>query len=408
MKIVRAFGLFFAVLVTVLGVCAAGCGSSSSNEPGASALGESCTRTADCQSGLVCLANACFRMAGPVDGGGAEGGGEAGVTPAGPHLSQIGETCQATMDCASGLDCVPSSGGASVCDIVSYGLTASSKTCSGECSNAMDCCELPVGISLNGTNDAGQFTFVNVHNCQDILQQVLGGDASVCALPPSQGSATTTGCFYYQTYCACAPNTWACTANRCVYTAACQNSFRDTLTGCPSLTRTRSALSTFCDSPGNRCHSTSGGCSMDADCEGTTVADVPGATCRGGDCTCAASACYLKCAKDLDCQAGYSCDATKKVCVPFTCTNDGQCFSQLGKARAKCNGGTCAIACTNDHDCSPSGDIVGQPFNGTVCGSNGFCAPVGCASDADCGGSTSAHLFCVTPVTTNVHSAITN
>jgi hypothetical protein len=39
-----------------------------------------------------------------------------------------------------------------------------------------------------------------------------------------------------------------------------------------------------------------------------------------------------------------------------------------------------------DRDCSPSGDIAGQPFNGTVCGPNHVCAPVGCTSDADCSG----------------------
>ena len=134
---------------------------------------------------------------------------------------------------------------------------------------------------------------------------------------------------------------------------------------------------------------------------------MPSTTCRGGDCACYLSACYLKCSKDLDCQSGYSCDAAKKVCVPSPCTNDGECFSRLGKARAKCLSGACEIPCTNDHDCSPSGDIPDRPFNGTVCGSKGVCAPVGCGSDADCSGTGTLHLFCVTPpAATNVRSAI--
>jgi hypothetical protein len=408
MRILRVLVRLCASFAIVLGASAAGCTSNPSG-PAGSALGESCTRTSDCQSGLVCMANTCLGGARAVEEGGTEGGVDAGNTEGGvdagstePRLSQIGEACQTARDCASGLACVPSSGGAGVCDVVSYGVMASTKTCSGECSVAADCCELPAGITLAGTNDAG--IFVSVVNCKDILQVLLGGNASVCASRPLPG----TGCFFYQTYCSCAADTWACSSGRCVYTASCQGNLVNALGGCPSLTRTRSALNTTCDMPGNKCHSTVSGCSTDTDCDGTAVADATGVTCRGGDCACFMSACYLKCAKDLDCQGGYSCDATKKLCVPSPCSNDAQCFSQLGKARAKCQNGACGIPCTVDHDCSPSGDIAGQPFNGTVCGPNHVCAPVGCTSDADCSGTGGARLFCITPNVTNVHSAITN
>jgi hypothetical protein len=407
-----------AVFYAALGAVAAAC-SGSSNTRGDSALGESCTRTADCRSGLVCIANTCLGSAPAHEAGGADGAADAisvgspvdgGVdAPGEPGRSLIGETCQTTRDCAPGLDCVPSVGGASVCDLVSYGVTASSKTCTGECAVASDCCALPSGLGISGTTDAG--IFVSAQNCEDILLLLLGGSVSVCATHPPPGTSAANACFFYQTYCNCTANTWACNSGRCVYADTCQATLTNTLGGCPSFTRTRSALNTTCETPANKCHAASSGCVADADCEGSRVSDEVGVTCRGGDCACYMSACYLKCAKDLDCQTGYSCDATKKLCSPSACSNDAQCFSQLGKARAKCKKGACGIPCTVDHDCSPSGDIPGQPFNGTVCGPDGVCTPVGCTSDTDCSGPTvtGTRLFCVSaPVMNGVHSAIAN
>jgi len=172
---------FVAVLCALVAAC-----SSSSNEPAGSALGESCARTADCQSGLACLANVCSAGGShvAVDGGGSDGAAvdvasaadtespDANVSRSADasddqRLGQIGEVCQTTRDCAVGLGCVVSSGGASVCDLLSYGLMPSNKTCTGECSAAADCCALPPGLGLSGLDDAG--LYVTVSNCQDIL-----------------------------------------------------------------------------------------------------------------------------------------------------------------------------------------------------------------------------------------------
>jgi hypothetical protein len=283
---------------------------------------------------------------------------------------------------------------------------AGSKTCIGECGVAADCCDLPTGLALSGTNDAG--VFVSAVNCADILVLLLGGSEANCANRPPPGTSAASACFFYQTYCSCAPNTWACTGGRCVYAASCQATNANTLGGCPSFTRTRSTLNTTCDMPAGKCHSASSGCSTDGDCDGLPVSDAVSVTCRGGDCACNTGACYLKCARDLDCQSGYSCDATSKLCGPSPCSSDAECFSRLGKASAKCKNGGCGIPCAVDHDCSPSGDIAGQPFNGTVCGPDGVCAPVGCASDSDCSGTTGPRLFCVASNASKVHSAIKN
>jgi hypothetical protein len=421
MRTMRGFGINCGQFAAILAVSVSACTSSSSNNPVGSAQGESCTRTADCQSNLVCLSNVCVGGVRPVEAGTPAAENDAGSSDAGvaaspdagvdagvnPGLSQIGEACQTTRDCAAGLDCVPASGGTSVCDIVSYGIMAGNKTCSGECGAAADCCDLPTGLGLSGTNDAGGY--VSVLNCQDILFVMLGGSTSVCATHPLSGTPAALGCFYYQTYCNCAPNTWACNGGRCIYTASCQATIADSLGGCPSFTRSRSALNTTCDIGSGKCRAASSGCSTDTDCNGLLVTDVVGVTCRGGDCACFTGACYLKCAKDLDCQNGYSCDATKKLCVPTPCSDDAECFSRLGKARARCKSGVCGIPCAVDRDCSPSGDIPGQPFNGTVCGPDGVCAPVGCTSDADCATTGGPRLFCVAPANASpVHSAIKN
>ncbi|MGO9837749.1 MAG: hypothetical protein ACLP1X_26475 [Polyangiaceae bacterium] len=405
MTIRKLLGFTLAGTAAALVALVAGCGSSSSSGP-ASALGESCTRTADCQSGLVCIADTCFAKTTPVEAG-AEAGEAGPMMMAGPQLGQIGEACQTSRDCASNLACVVS-GGSGVCDIVSYGLTAGGKTCSGECEAASDCCELPVG-ALGETeviSDAGFLTIVEPRTCQDVLQLLLDGDPAVCtAAHPSPTAARA--CFYYQTYCTCAATTWTCTANECVYTASCQaGSTENTLGGCPSETRTARALATTCG-PTNLCQA--GGCSKAADCEGTAVADVSDATCNGGDCTCYQGACYIACAKDIDCSPGYSCNATTMVCSPTVCMTNADCVSQTGEVRSTCQAGACKLPCMSDHDCSPSGDLGAGAFNGTICGSGGFCVPFGCTSDSDCS-SGSVHTFCVTPpaTTTTARSAITN
>ena len=408
MKPLSALGIIGSIAAAVAAPIA-GC-TNGSSASGTSASGESCTKTADCQSGLVCVANTCYPGGHPAAMGGSDaagGGGPGSEVASDAGLSRIGESCQSTRDCGPGLDCVPSSGGASVCDLVNYGLAPSGKTCSGECGVANDCCALPQGTALSGRTDAG--TFVSVNNCEDILLVMLGGDASICASQPAPGTSTATGCFYYQTYCNCAANTWTCASARCVYTAPCQATIANTLGGCPLLTRTRTTLNTTCDMPGNHCHTASSTCTTDTDCDGLLVSDEVSVTCRGGDCACYMSACYLKCAKDLDCAGGYACDASTKLCVPAPCSNDGECFSRLGKARAACKSGACVIPCSVDHDCSPSGDLTGQPFNGTVCGPDGVCTTVGCTSDSDCASTTGGvRYFCAMPSNVSVHSAVSN
>ena len=412
-----------------------GC-SSSSQPPVLSAAGESCARTADCGTGLVCVEDTCVARgaSAPVAEGGAIFPPEAGVAaaaPAGleeaglpdaappPRVSDLGESCLVPSDCAAGLVCVPSASGAGgTCDLASYGLQATGKTCSGECVTGADCCELPVGITLT----AGA-----VKTCQDILTLGLGGNTSQCALDASAPSPdVSAACFLYATYCStCASSAiWSCNASQCVYTGPCKT-YGLVLGGCPSQTRTGRPLSPFCDTTAGKCQSTAlGVCDVASDCNGKGTTDGAG-TCRGGDCTCYLNSCYLSCASTLDCAQGYTCDATMNVCTKSaTCSSDAQCASQTGALNAKCVSGACKMSCTSDRECGGSGLVPGSgdagAFGGQVCGTDGFCEPLGCATNADCQeanhnmnpGGSKVNYFCVTPPATIVAptpaSAITN
>lgn len=392
--------------------------------------GESCVRTSDCENGLACINNVCGGGGtGGEGGGGGAGGGtplpdggvapmpDGSVTPA-PRLSKLRDSCDSTLDCEPGLVCVNVNNNfaSGVCDLANFGLTPTGKTCGGECNTPTDCCQLPHGLNLSIPNGGGS---VSVHNCQDILQRILSGNAqTACASgsPPAPGSDVGIGCFYYQTYCSpgCTAATWSCTANRCIFAGSCTVNQANQFGGCPSQSRAGTGLVTSCDLIANRCQGQTSGCTSDAQCgDGEPIVDRP-STCRGGDCTCYNKSCYLKCSEDLDCEQGFSCDSSIRLCVRNPgCTTNAQCADRLSNVRAECKDGACRVPCTVDRDCSPSGAIPGASFNGNVC-VNGGCQDLGCSTDDDCPGfgSGSVHNFCVTPTpagTTKVaKSAITN
>ncbi len=421
---------FFAVAAVVI-TLAAGCSSSSSAPPALGGAGESCTKTADCGSGLVCIADVCGVKGAPgvaaMDGGvvfspdaavvvppPVDAGGAAPEAAPPPRVSDLGESCSSTSDCGAGLVCVPAvSGGGATCDVASYGLKPTGKTCSGECLTGADCCELP------------QSVVIGAKTCQDLLA-ALSGNTTQCA-SAVLGSDVDTKCFIYATYCAaCATsNVWSCTSNQCVYSASCQNSGLEA-DGCPDRTRTGRSLSPFCDPATSKCQSSPRGiCNTASDCDGKGTSDSAG-TCRGGDCTCYQGGCYLACASTLDCAQGYACNTTSKLCTQNgACSSDAECASQTGVVNAKCVSGACKLPCTSDRQCGGSGLAAGAAsdaggFLGKVCGSDGFCDDLGCATDGDCQelgsnmnpSSNPVNFFCVTPLATTPTpapaSAITN
>lgn len=379
-----------------------GCGSSSTSTPSAvkSKLGESCTRTDDCESNLMCISQTCVQSAPQT------------ATPGG--LSKRGETCSVSSDCLSELICVPvlSGNGASGlgrCDYADYNLNPTGKTCWAECNTSADCCELPLEV-----HDQDTATY---KSCEDIVK-TLGDGASACETT-SVGTTHPTLCFLYKTYCDCATsNPWTCTAGICNYTKACSINSAQQPKGCPSYSRAGRATVSTCDLKTNTCAAPAvSGCKVDTDCDNKMqVADDLSDLCSTGECVCLASlgSCYRRCRNSLECATGYTCDTSRQVCVSSgQCDTDVFCAIRLGKVTAKCVNKVCKTPCVTDQDCSGSGlgQAKGNVFNGEVCVSN-YCVPLGCSSDAECATASGVKLFCqTTPAATaaeTVRSAITN
>ena len=106
MKITGHLWTALGVAAVAAGVGLAGCGTTNNIDTGSktSGLGQSCTRTFDCQANLVCLENVCFTAAATSDAGLADGG-EGGVST-GPHLGLLNESCQTSSDCQAPLECI--------------------------------------------------------------------------------------------------------------------------------------------------------------------------------------------------------------------------------------------------------------------------------------------------------------
>lgn len=420
-----------------------GCGDDD-NKPVTSKVGQSCTRTADCDPGLSCIGNVCYKV--PPASGGAGGG--ANLVP--PPLGSEGQSCTSRLDCRAGLDCfnnrctAPASGdagassgvgpqlsargescrvnsdcdkdlvcvatavvGTGICDLAHFGVEATGLTCSGECLEAEDCCQLPLALHTT-----------NIRSCQDIADSLDGVD---CDAPPDAAKGKL--CFEQWAYCDChGKKTWSCDedTHACVYQGECDPAAGlDAPNGCPSHSRLHDISARSCNTDTNTCvgAAASTACTNDKSCEGKPVVDsTADDLCTVGECTCYSGnkQCYRKCARDIDCGAGQICDGKTKVCKPdAACVTDSQCAIANRNVAFKCNDGTCAQACVTDRDCSPSG--VSGAFAGKVCGADGFCASVAqdCNEDSQCAPLTVGGLkpFCVTPPPAagdGVASAVTN
>jgi hypothetical protein len=416
MKTTRTWWATFAgaAVVASVGVAGfAGCGTTTNNNlntgGGTSGEGESCTRTFDCKTGLACLQNFCVAEAVQVTDGGVEGGeGGTVVIQTGPHLGGLNESCQVSADCASPLACLGNS-----CQPASYNLTATGKSCTGECNAPADCCELPTNFNADFfTSDTvvdGGFVEHVLPNssaalrCEDIRSYIV--DLSYCSPAYTLNNTyLAKACFDYNTFCQCAANTWACTNSQCVFGAPCSNT-PNTLTACPTETRGGRGLGSLCNVPGASTTGTcSTGCSVASDCNNKSIpTGNTSHTCLvaeggAGDCTCYQSTCYFKCTKDIDCASGSTCDATTSLCKKSGCATNADCIQSLGNAEAQCVTGVCQLGCKTDVECNPPS---------TVC-SNGVCTAAGCSSDANC--TSTNHMFCVTAPTTSspYSSAVTN
>jgi hypothetical protein len=337
--------------------------------------------------------------------------------PTNPVLSGRGETCTQSADCDKGLICLPlsDSTGLGVCDIATYGYATGTNTCYAECKTDIDCCEIPLGTT--GTSpEAGT---VEYKSCADLLKAMSPYRGDNCSDQPS----LTRECFIYKTYCECSATNlpWKCTEQKqCSYVKACDPTIKaEAMKGCPAKTRAGFAVPS-CNTTTKLCAAAAvtGGCTSDDACPGTPVADDPTDTCSLNECKClvTSGACFRKCNAELDCAPGFTCDLTQSLCKPAgECSTDAFCAVKLENAGAKCApiaaGSTvksCRLPCTTDQDCSPSG-LSGSAFTGSVCGADHFCGSLGCTSDAECASKTavgsatgSVKMFCAPPVAASV------
>lgn len=478
-----------------LGVFLGGCNSIATSS-GTSAEGESCASEFDCMSGLKCVANTCTsgtgvmtadagaqdtgttdtgtdakadakstgkldasadamttpgKEAGPASEAGADSPTTTTITAAGP--SALGQECTATSDCSAGLVCVPSTilGGVGICDLASFGVTPTGMTCTGECSTAADCYELPPEVGSIPSVKA-QLDLPVVHTCDDVLTYLSGGYATNCTgatgpTPTTNGTAISVACFLYKTYCLTTSDSWTCepstsagNGNRCVFTASCSQAVTDDFDGCPTETRFGTTLPA---GESSVCSVTTGtgkctgpapvaatGCATSAECASMMlVTPDTGHVCTSTECICETStgACYVKCTTNDDCAAGKVCSTTApttSLCVTAPgCVTNADCVASTHSASSVCATatGTCSTPCSNDHDCSHSSGATAVQstlglFSGDVCDlTTKTCVAAGCTNNADCvdQGIDGVNTFCVKPaataaVATAVSSAITN
>lgn len=209
----------------------------------------------------------------------------------GTRVSQKGEVCQASSDCADGLACAPVPGGiGGICSVATFGIAPTAKECVGiECREAIDCCpQAPA-------------------TCPQILALCQDGGASSAGM-----------CQQYDLYCKCDAAKYDCAADRCV-------------TKCTADTECALA------GPGFRCFAGKcAGCAVDTDC--------------GGNSLCLDGTCKPMCRSDSECMGFARCTAGK--CVDSGCKSDRECVAATRNVESKCGtDGKCTVACESDIEC---------------------------------------------------------
>ena len=411
-------------------------------------LGQSCTRTADCKSPLVCIDQVCERKgsvsnagAGNEGTGGSTGGtsatggtggtgragstGTGGTTPA-AVLGGEGESCTRAADCQIGLRCfnqrctageetgVGGEGGMGSVTPPAPKLGQPGETCavSSDCAGGLAC--LPAstvgvgvctivntGITPTGSDCAAEcrdaadccqlpqsvLTSLGIKSCADL--DVLLADVD-CDNP----GAAASQCFARQVYCSCEKNTWDCSDGVCSYIASCENSgFASN--GCPTVSRSGKPLVSSCNDNHCQLAAVDPTCSSDSDCDTKGVADDGTDTCSAGECTCykAAHLCYRKCDVDIDCEPGRECDGKTHVCMLAPeCSTDVDCQAAHANVNNHCLDGICHLTCATDLDCNE--DLLGGLSQ--VCNAEHVCEAIGCTQDSDCKTTTTpaVQMFC--------------
>jgi hypothetical protein len=215
------------------------------------------------------------------------------------RISQKGEACQVTNDCAGGLACIPvPSGNVSICTVATFAITQTARECAViQCTTPADCTPTPPS------------------SCPNLL--------NTCAA--DAGSASVTACEQYDALCKPDTTKIDCVQNKCI-------------------NKCTTDLECVSTSAGKKC---AGGqcvqCAGDSDCSS-------GQQCLTGSC-------QSPCQGDGDCAGFQRCNAGK--CTESGCQTDRECVAATRNVEATCGtDGKCIVPCQTDNECGNPKDYT--------------------------------------------------
>ena len=306
--------------------------------------------------------------------------------PPAMSISQVGESCERTADCAVSLACF---GG--TCRLADSKVTPNGKECKAiQCDSAADCCtsvwqkdsmcatyEQQCALSPTSTycdEAKGPECACSESNysCTNNLCKRIECTAAVdcCATRWTRSSSCTTAETYcaqdptlYASYCATATGP-SCVCNETTSNYGCVNNVCVTQTSC--TTDTNCTLSTARRCSAGHCVA----CIEDTDCTAT------GAKCINNACV------APQCVTDSDCPIFSVCETDTATCKSVGCATDRECMTRLDSYMATCNKSatpvpTCELSCERDAQCMTADNPL------RVC-SKGHCMDAGCDTDEEC------------------------
>ncbi len=241
------------------------------------------------------------------------------------RLSQQGESCRSSGDCAGSLLCI-----SQTCTAGDVSISPQTNQCSLiACTTAADCCTINTGADCTALNTA----------CQ-------------AAADP----ATDFNCIDYNDECC---------PQSAIALLACTN----------GLCQNKCTVDTDCPVGGGLTHCSGGTC----------VRCLVATDCAANQtCTTDTHTCVASCQTDGECPALQHCESNH--CVVVGCANDRECVAYTLSPTSTCDLTThrCSAKCTNDAECLDNGVVqTGLNYAYQVC-INGNCQNAGCQSDDEC------------------------
>lgn len=302
-------------------------------------------------------------------------------------LSQLGESCERTADCAENLGCFGGS-----CRPADANVAVNTQQCLAiQCEAPADCCddsifqpsascslyeeycaEDPTTYASYCTQAAGPLCkctegqFACEENLCKRIECSTAADCCADFVP-------STLCTSYAADCALDPTTYATscaysTGPNCVCdatTQACNNNICSTVVACTAATADSDCNSNQVCSNSNVCVQ----CNGDSDCPSSNQ-------------KCLSNACVTpQCLTDVDCPAFSQCQEDN-TCKEVGCATDRECMAYMDSYLATCDKSakpvpTCSIACQTDAQCSTNANPLRQCVSGR-------CTDPGCETDEEC------------------------